>query len=131
MRGIINVISFFLISLVCILEHEDTRFDQEIEKNPLITLGHFSDEKLEDPEDYMQGITCDQKFEEVSINELENQTEEDHNKEELEEKIEELFEITSNLNLETDLGWYLANSENEMEVFTLFRELTELIIGVK
>jgi hypothetical protein len=47
------------------------------------------------------------------------------------EKIEELFEITSNLNLETDLGWYSANSENEMEVFTLFRELTELIIGVK
>lgn len=47
------------------------------------------------------------------------------------EKIEEIFEITSNLNLETDLSRYSVNSENEMEVFTLFRELTELIIGVK
>ena len=47
------------------------------------------------------------------------------------EKIEELFEINSNLNLETNLSRYSVNSENETEVFTLFRELTELIIGVK
>jgi hypothetical protein len=47
------------------------------------------------------------------------------------EKIEELFEITSNLNLKTDLDRYSVNSENEMDVYTLFRDLVELIIEAK
>ncbi|MFX1507081.1 MAG: hypothetical protein ACFFDC_13380, partial [Promethearchaeota archaeon] len=47
------------------------------------------------------------------------------------EKIEELFDIPINMNPETDLSRYSVNSENEMEVFALFRELIEVIIRVK
>ncbi len=70
------------------MEHEETIFDQELEENPLITLEYPFDEEFEEPEEDIQGITCDQEFEEVSGNELENQIEADYN-----EELEELEKI--------------------------------------
>ncbi|MFX1286259.1 MAG: hypothetical protein ACFFB5_21680 [Promethearchaeota archaeon] len=76
------------------MEHEETKIDQELEENPLITLEYPFAEELKEQDKYTQEITCDQEFEEISINELENQTED--GSEELEE-LEKTIEIDENV----------------------------------